>query len=72
MNGWDTSFLLGNPIFRRHVSFKEGNSQSCSLNKALFKTYISHAGYRCGVAPRTLELKPSGAPKQGAGPPARG
>jgi len=25
MGGWKTSFLLGCPIFRGHVSFREGN-----------------------------------------------
>ena len=26
MDGWNTSFLLGRPIFRGYVSFREGNS----------------------------------------------
>ena len=26
MDGWKTSFLLGRPIFRCYVSFREGNS----------------------------------------------
>ena len=25
MDGWNTSFLLGRPIFRGYVSFREGN-----------------------------------------------
>ena len=25
MDGWNTTFLLGRPIFRGHVSFREGN-----------------------------------------------
>ena len=26
MDGWNTTFLLGRPIFRGYVSFREGNS----------------------------------------------
>ena len=26
MDGWKTSFLLGRPIFRGYVSFREGNA----------------------------------------------
>ena len=31
MDGWKTSFLLGRPIFRCYVSFREGGSQEGKL-----------------------------------------
>ncbi len=34
MDGWNTTFLLGRPIFRCYVSFREGNFLSCP-NKTL-------------------------------------
>ena len=30
MDGWNTSFLLGWPIFRAYVSFREGNNLQSS------------------------------------------
>ena len=35
MDGWNTTFLLGRPIFRRYVSFREGNQ--CTLFFAQMK-----------------------------------
>ena len=29
MDGWNTSFLLGRPIFRGYICFREGRSQVC-------------------------------------------
>ena len=31
MDGWNTTFLLGRPIFRGYVSFREGSSINCTL-----------------------------------------
>ena len=33
MDGWNTSFLLGRPIFRGYVSFREGNNHVCRFLK---------------------------------------
>ena len=35
MDGWNTSFLLGWPIFRCHVSFRECNSYTCGKHKRI-------------------------------------
>ena len=35
MEGWKISFLLGRPIFRGYVSFREGNLQGCKHQQTL-------------------------------------
>ena len=36
MDGWNTTFLLGRPIFRGYVSFREGNEKYEKLAKNVF------------------------------------
>ena len=31
MDGWNTTFLLGRPIFRGYVSFREGTHQNAKI-----------------------------------------
>ena len=37
MDGWNTSFLLGRPIFRGYVSFREGSYST--ISKLFFEVY---------------------------------
>ncbi len=37
MDGWNTTFLLGRPIFRGYVSFREGREKKKKKNAALMQ-----------------------------------
>ena len=37
MDGWNTTFLLGRPIFRGYVSFREGTKNDGLENASPFK-----------------------------------
>ena len=42
MDGWNTSFLLGRPIFRGYVSFTEGNHIEYIENSTEFEQKSSN------------------------------
>ena len=54
MDGWNTSFLLGRPIFRGYVSFREGNISSYPLKKATFESMIFPTSRWYGFVPWSL------------------
>ncbi len=55
MDGWNTTFLLGRPIFRCYVSFREGNC--CHRNKKIYGhpvIYLSISNSPASVAKNNL------------------
>ena len=47
MDGWNSTFLLGWPIFRCHVSFRECNfsGRFCLASGVFFDVFFSFGGF---------------------------
>ena len=44
MDGWKTTFLLGRPIFRGNVSFREGRLPCCQISQCAWWPLKTHLG----------------------------
>ena len=47
INGWKMNFLLGRPIFRGYVSFREGNSERCFQIESTNTGFLPSAMMSC-------------------------
>ena len=54
MDGWNTTFLLGRPIFRGYVGFREGNRHHESLTYKLPETNMTSPLKMDGFQARNL------------------
>ena len=69
MDGWNTSFLLGGPIFRGYVGFREGNTNNGVDRIFLFPISCGQVWMSCenmfGRAPRPVRAKRSSTTSEG-------